>query len=254
MVDFVPDRSMESNRRRSLAPVIIQKASDALADQIRGLIVSGTFVPGDLLPTERQLMLDTGLSRTTVRDALRVLESRGLIVTKPGRSGGSIVTLPGRDSISRSVEQFIRSHGISLSSLLECRVAIEPALARLAARNRTQAQFEELKDLHQRFSDSVDNVPEYKRLNLEWHLAIARASHNEPLMALVEAITTPIREAMDYQEVTTAEIRISAVKAHTSIMRAIEDKDGEAAFNRMNRHLTAYRDVSEAMLGETASA
>lgn len=243
---------MDRNTRRALTPVIVPKASDALVDQIRSLILNGTFVPGDLLPTERQLMMETGLSRTTVRDALRVLESRGLIVTKPGRSGGSMVTLPGRDSISRSVELFVRSHGIRLSSLLECRVAVEPALARLASLHRSKAQLDEMKGLHERFSQSVDDVPEYKRLNLEWHLAIARASQNEPLMALIEAITTPIREAMDYRDVTTPEIRASAVKAHTSIMRAIEEQDGEAAFNRMSRHLTAYRDITASKMKDAA--
>ncbi|OYY88771.1 MAG: hypothetical protein B7Y45_14135 [Sphingomonas sp. 28-66-16] len=88
------------------------------------------------------------------------------------------------------------------------------------------------------------NVGGHVRINLEWHLAIARASQNEPLMALIEAITTPIREAMDYQDVTTPEIRASAIKAHTSIMRAIEEQEGEAAFNRMSRHVTAYRDIT----------
>lgn len=230
--------------RPSLEPVVVPKASDALAEQIRNLIVAGTFAPGDMLPTERDLVTETGLSRTTVRDALRVLESRGLIFTKPGRSGGSIVTLPGRDSISRSVELFVRTHGIRLSSLLECRVAVEPALARLAALNRSESQLEELEALHAAFAGAVDDVPEYKRINLDWHLAIARASQNEPLMALVEAITTPIREAMDYQDVTTPEIRVLAVKAHATIMQAIKDQNGDAAFNRMSRHLSAYRDIA----------
>lgn len=235
---------MKQQLRRSLNPVVVPKASEVLAEQIRNLILAGTFVPGDMLPTERDLMTETGLSRTTVRDALRVLESRGLILTKPGRAGGSMVTLPGRDSISRSVELFVRTHGIRLSSMLECRVAVEPALARLAALNRTKAQLDEMEELHQAFSDAVSDVPEYKRINLDWHLAIARASQNEPLMALIEAITTPIREAMDYQDVTTPEIRASAVKAHTAIMQAIKDQDGEAAFNRMSRHVSAYRDVA----------
>lgn len=239
---------MKQTVRRALEPVVVPKASDALADQIRNLIVAGTFMPGDMLPTERDLMVETGLSRTTVRDALRVLESRGLIVTKPGRAGGSMVTLPGRDSISRSVELFVRTHGIRLSSLLECRVAVEPALARLAALNRTKAQLDEMNTLHKRFAESVDNVPEYKRINLDWHLAIARASQNEPLMALIEAITLPIREAMDYQDVTTPEIRASAVKAHSAIMRAIQDQDGDAAFNRMSRHVGAYRDIAVATI------
>lgn len=241
---------MDQHVRQALQPVIVPKASDALAEQIRQLILAGTFAPGDMLPTERELTQETGLSRTTVRDALRILESHGLIVTKPGRSGGSMVTLPGRASISQSVELFVRTHGIKLSSLLECRVAVEPALARLAALNRTKAQLDEMMSLHEQFVQSIDDVMRYKRINLDWHLAIARASQNEPLMALIEAITTPIREAMDYRDVTTPEIRASAIKSHTGIMQAIKDQDGEAAFNRMNRHVSAYRDISAERLGD----
>lgn len=243
---------MTKDAQRTLSRVVVPKASEALAEQIRNLIVGGTFQPGDMLPAERDLIVETGLSRTTIRDALRILESRGLIVTRPGRAGGSMVTLPGRDSISRSVELFVRTHGMPLSSLLECRVAVEPALARLAALNRTGEQLEELDRIHEAFVASVTDVTHYKAINLDWHLAIARASHNEPLMALIEAITTPIREAMDYQDVTTPEIRALAVKSHTAIMQAIRDQDGDAAFNRMNRHVSAYRDISaEKLEGRT---
>ncbi|GGY93289.1 FadR/GntR family transcriptional regulator [Novosphingobium colocasiae] len=241
---------MGHNTQPTLSRVVVPKASEALAEQIRNLIVAGTFQPGEMLPAERDLIVETGLSRTTIRDALRILESRGLIVTKPGRAGGSMVTLPGRDSISRSVELFVRTHGIKLSSLLECRVAVEPALARLAALNRTDAQLAEMTELHEQFVQSIDNVTRYKRVNLDWHLAIARASHNEPLMALIEAITMPIREAMDYRDVTTPEIRASAIKSHTKIMEAIRTQDGDAAFNRMNRHVSAYRDISAERLGD----
>jgi DNA-binding FadR family transcriptional regulator len=227
-----------------IAPVIVPKASDILASRLRDLIVNGQFTPGDFLPTERELVAESGLSRTSVRDALRVLESDGLITTKVGRTGGSMVTLPGRESVARSVELFLRTHGIRLESLLECRVAVEPTLARLAARRRTQAQLDEMTALHERFIASCDDVPAYKAINLEWHLSIARASGNEPLMALMEAVSTAIKDASDYQHVTTPERRAEAVKAHTVILKAIADQDEAAAFKRMDRHVSTYRDIA----------
>lgn len=227
-----------------IAPIVVPKGSDILAARLRDLIVRGHYTPGDFLPTERQLVIESGLSRTTVRDALRVLETDGLITTKVGRSGGAMVKLPGRASVTRSVELFVRTHGITLESLLECRVAAEPTLARLAAKHRTADQLAEISALHEKFVASVDNVALYKRLNLDWHLAIARTSGNEPLMALMEAISTPIRDAMDYQHVTTPELRAGAVKAHTVVMKAIRDQDADAAFKRMYRHVAAYRDIA----------
>ena len=227
-----------------ISPVHVPMASEVLAERLRELIVQGRIQPGDFLPSERDLVTESGLSRTSVRDALRVLETDGLITTKVGRTGGSMVTLPGRASVARSVELFVRTHGIRLESLLECRVAVEPTLARLAARHRTEAQLAEISAIHETFVASVDDVPRYKTINLDWHLAIARASANEPLMALMEAISMPIRDAMDYRHVTTPDLRREAVKAHTVILKAIAERDGEAAFKRMERHVSAYRDIA----------
>jgi len=227
-----------------ILPVVVPKASDILATRLRELIVKGQITLGSFLPTERELVAESGLSRTSVRDALRVLESEGLITTKVGRTGGSMVTLPGRASVARSVELFVRTHGIRLESLLECRVGVEPTLARLAAKRRTDAQLAEMEELHEAFVASVDDVDLYKNINLDWHLSIARASGNEPLIALMEAISTPIRDAMDYRDVTTPELRTVAVKAHTVILKAIRERDEDAAFQRMDRHVSGYRDIA----------
>lgn len=235
---------MKGKSTAQITQIVVPKASDILASQLRQLIVQGKFTPGTFLPTERELVVESALSRTSVRDALRVLESEGLITTKVGRSGGSMVTLPGRAAVARSVELFVRTHGIRLESLLECRVAVEPTLARLAARNRTRAELDEITEIHEQFVASVDVVPNYKSINLDWHLAIARASGNEPLVALMEAVSMPIRDAMDYQHVTTPELRAGAVKAHTVILKAIREQDEDAAFKRMERHVSAYRDIA----------
>ncbi len=227
-----------------ITPVLVPKASDVLAARLRALILSGQLAPGDSLPAERDLVIESGLSRAPVREALRVLESEGLIVTRPGRAGGSVVTRPGRASVARSVEQFVRIHDVRLESLLDCRLAIEPMLAKLAAQHRTAAEFDELERLHVAFIASVVDVEAYRRVNLEWHLAVARASRNEPLTALMEAISAPIMEAARDQHVTTPEIRRAAVKVHGSIMRAIEAQDARAAHDRMARHLGAYSEIA----------
>jgi DNA-binding FadR family transcriptional regulator len=228
---------------------VAPKAGDVLADQLRELIIQGQLAPGDLLPTERALVAEAGLSRASVRDALRVLEAEGLVSTRAGRAGGSRVTRPGRESIARSVELFVRAHGVRLSSLLDCRLAVEPMLAQLAARHRSASQLGEIRQLHADFAAAVDDVARYKQINLEWHLAIARASGNEPLTALMEAISDPFRDAMEDRHVTTDELRRATVKAHETILRAIIDEDGEAAFKRMSRHVGAYRDVAARSAG-----
>ncbi|MBN9077310.1 MAG: hypothetical protein BGN87_10140 [Rhizobiales bacterium 65-79] len=229
-------------------PIQVPKASDILAGKLRDLILSGRIAPGESLPAERELVSDSGLSRSSVREALRVLEVEGLIATRPGRSGGSTVRLPGRSSVARSMRLFVRSHGIRLEALLECRVAVEPYLAGLAAQNRTEQDLAEMRDIHQRFEQSQGDVGAYKRLNLDWHLAVARASRNEVLVALMEAIAQPIFDAADYQEVTTAEIRRDAIRAHAAILHSIEAQDFKQAYSRMEKHLSAYATVARRLL------
>ncbi len=237
-------KTMGSNTGR-ISPISVPKASDILADQLRDLILSGAIQPGQFLPPERDLVTSSGLSRSSVRDALRVLEVEGLIVTRPGRSGGSIVQLPGRETIARPMELFVKSHELRLESLLECRLAVEPFLASRAALNRTEAELEEIREIHRGFVATTNNVAEYKRLNLEWHLAIARASHNELLMTLMEAISQPILEAAGYHQVTTDAIRADAKKAHSAILEAIEDGNADLAHSRMAKHLGAYIEVAQ---------
>src|SRR5271168_3275424 len=162
-----------------IRPVVVPKAADVLAERLRNLIVEGHFSPGDLLPTERELVVEAGLSRTSVRDALRVLESEGLISTKAGRTGGSMVTLPGRQSVARSVELFVRTHGIRLDSLLECRVAVEPTPARLAALKRTEAREGRLnRDAAFEQRIQPDTVRAHKQLDRARHGCASRQRHH----------------------------------------------------------------------------
>jgi DNA-binding FadR family transcriptional regulator len=239
---------------RTVQRIQVPKASDILAARLRDLILSGEIAPGESLPTERELVSESGLSRSSVRDALRLLEVEELIVTRPGRAGGSTVRLPGRSSIARSMQRFVRSHGIRLEALLECRVGVEPFLASLAATNRTEAELAEIRDIHERFRASENDVGAYKRLNLDWHLAVARASRNEVLIALMEAISQPIFDAAGYQEVTTPEIRREAIRAHGAIMKALEQRDAKLAFSRMEKHVSAYATIARRMLVESDPA
>jgi DNA-binding FadR family transcriptional regulator len=101
-----------------------------------------------------------------------------------------------------------------------------------------------MRELHAEFVDSVDDIPRYKRINLEWHLAVARASGSELLIALMEAISQPIMDAAGYQQVTTDEVRNEAIRAHGRIMEAIAAQNPKAAFTRMERHVSAYSELA----------
>jgi len=92
----------------------VPKASDVLANELRERILSGEYVEGTPLPPERELVVQTGMSRTTVREALRILEVQGLIRIKAGRAGGAFVRRPGEESVASSLELLIRGRQIRL--------------------------------------------------------------------------------------------------------------------------------------------
>jgi len=220
----------------------VPKASDVLAEQLRETILQGDWPEGSPLPTERALGESSGLSRASVREALRILESEGLIQTRPGRGGGASVRRPTADAIARSVGLYVRGHKIRLEALLETREAVEPAIARLAARNRTEADLARLDEAQQRLKSSLADRRAYLEANIDWHMAVALASRNEPLIGFMSAISEVIHSATEGAPFDTDEIRGLTIAAHERIQAAIVSGDGDAAERRMARHVRAYGD------------
>ncbi|MCB1343096.1 MAG: FadR family transcriptional regulator [Pseudooceanicola sp.] len=211
-----------------------------LRDDLRDRILGGEFRAGDLLPSERSLVETSGLSRGSVREAIRSLEVEGLIETNRGRFGGSRVIEPRRDRLVHLVDIFVRAKGVSLASMLDCRAAIEPMMARLAARNMTPAALARLEELNQAFHDNVGALQDYRRINYEWHLEVARIGGNEPLMALLEPILNLARDSTEYERVTTPPNRLRAIAAHDEVMAALRTGDEAGAALAMEAHLISY--------------
>jgi GntR family transcriptional repressor for pyruvate dehydrogenase complex len=235
-------------RSLDIPAVLVPKASDVLADRLRELILDEGLPEGTPLPTERELVAQSGLSRGSVREALRVLETEGLIVTKAGRNGGSAIRRPTRESISRSFELFLRSHGVRFDALIEAREAVEPAAARLAALHRTDQDMAEISQIHKELELQSGNWTRFAKVNLKWHMAVVKASKNELLITFVDAISRPIFAATEYQSLNTADLRREVVSVHGRVLEAIIAQDGEAAFRRMQRHMEAYSELAAKMM------
>lgn len=234
-----------------VATVFVPKASDVLAARLREMILSKGAPEGAALPTERELVVQSGLSRASVREALRVLETEGLIVTRVGRNGGSVVRRPGHEAISRSLEVFVRSHDVRVGALLEVREAIEPAAARLAALHRTEADLAALREAHAELAALPVDVGEFARINYRWHLAVVRASRNELLVAFFSALADPLYAATEYRALNTVELRRDVVRAHGRVIEAIAARDADAAFRAMLRHVSAYVGIVRSLRGDS---
>jgi GntR family transcriptional repressor for pyruvate dehydrogenase complex len=225
-----------------LTPMQVPKASDVLADDLRERILRGEFPEGTALPPERELVSQTRMSRTTVREALRILEVQGLVQIRTGRAGGAFVQKPGEESIASSVNLMIRGRHIRMAALLETREAVEPSCAQLAARYRTSADLDRLERANEAIA-TEGSLSDFLTANIDWHIAVAVASHNELLNGFMLALSRAIYDSTDNQGFIDAEVRRTTVHAHKSITDAIRDQDPEAAVRRMKRHVHEYAEA-----------
>jgi DNA-binding FadR family transcriptional regulator len=166
-------------------------AYQTLADEIRAQITSGRLRPGDRLPTEPQLGQRTGVSRSTVREALRQLASQHLIVTTRGVAGGSFVAHPTPAQLSESLATGVHllhaSSVVGLADLLEARRAVDPAIAGLAAQRRCP---EDLATIRGCLFDPVDtDASTMVTRHPLFHHALARASGS----TVLELISRPLQ-------------------------------------------------------------
>ncbi|HEX5774008.1 MAG TPA: GntR family transcriptional regulator, partial [Geomobilimonas sp.] len=161
-----------------------------VVEQIQEAIVSGKLKAGDQLPPERELKELFTISRGTLREALRVLEQKGLIEIRTGVAGGSIVKGVSTQQVSESLDLLIRYKKVSLQNLAEFRVGLEGDVAAHAAERATEEDIARLRALLAKAAAYLDKGSEYWdsfiRTDEEIHLAIAETTHN-PLFISVLA-------------------------------------------------------------------
>lgn len=230
-----------------IGTIKVPKSCDVLADRLQKQVLSGAFLPGSSLPTERELVAGTGLSRGSVREALRILEAQGLIQTKAGRYGGSVVCRPTDELLASHINLFAKGYSVTLSSMVEARQALEPMVAYLAARNRTDEDLEILKMISARLEEAaLSDVPRFLEENAKWHSAIAVACHNDLLRAFTGSISSLMLEASRIENFASPDVRTLVSQAHRRILEAIEVQDADAARRRAERDVQAYATHLEA--------
>lgn len=214
----------------------------ALAERLRSLIVSGELKPGDRLPIEPELSSQYGVSRSTVREALRLLTSQNLVTTTRGVTGGSFVAHPRPDQISDSLEIGLNllseTSQTSVDQLLEVRELLEVPVAGFAATRRTT---EQLGQLHATLfdPDSVDPADIFEPNN-HFHAVLLRAADNP----FIEVVNWPISRVLGVRfarEDAPSRFWHRVDADHRAILTAVEDGDADAARAAMRTHLNHLR-------------
>jgi GntR family transcriptional repressor for pyruvate dehydrogenase complex len=213
-----------------------EKLSVQVVEQIIDLIIDGKLKDGDRLPPERELCQTFGVSRTVIREAISVLEAKGLLESQAG-SGTYIRAIQSED-IANSWNLYISSQSQSVSMLhfLAVRRIFEPEIARLAARHASQEDIAALEALLSSMCSLADDPAVFAERDLEFHLCLARASGNPLLEMLLEPLTGIMLQFIFVGSSlpNTAE---EACAYHRAVLDAIKAGDGERAAAAMAAHL-----------------
>jgi DNA-binding FadR family transcriptional regulator len=213
-------------------------AYQLLADELRADITSGRLQPGERLPPEPELCVKTGVSRSTVREALRLLASQHLIVTTRGVTGGSFVAHPDAeqlaDGLAAGFTLLTTSAAEGLADRLELRRALEVPAAGLAATRRTEEHLIEIRSAL--FDPDVDDFETMMAAHAAFHMAVAKATGNP----LFELVVRPLYHAK-YGEDVTANLPMDYWRQidadHRQLIDCLLTRDVESARRAASTHL-----------------
>lgn len=214
-----------------------ERLSDAVVEQITARISNGGFSVGERLPSERDLMEQFGVSRASVREALRTLEAQGVLEVRQGL-GTFVVTFPTRDSSNFVLVAWLRQNQHRLMEILEVREAIEAKAAYLAAERRTEQDLERmdanLSEMDKFVADG--RIEEATMADRRFHRLLTEASNNDLLVTLADTLGETLHE-LRYSTLNMPGRAQMAITEHRPIVEALRSGDPGLAQSAVLAHL-----------------
>lgn len=228
----------------NFTPAVPTLTYERVVQQIEEAILSKDIEPGQHLPSERELMVQFSVSRPTVREALRVLQSQGLIASRPGSRSGPVVLPVSTDNLGRSFANMARIASLSLSELVQFRIVLESSACQLAAVMHNSEQLSAMRDAVERMEFEADAGSEsFNRADLDFHTAVWEASHNSLLRICGEAVSGTIlnvmNDQMSHADNESQEMK-KVVALDRAIFDAIEAREPVAAGNAAKTAISTY--------------
>jgi GntR family transcriptional repressor for pyruvate dehydrogenase complex len=210
------------------------RAVDSVVQLIERLIVEQKLAVGEALPPERELAARLAVSRNILREALRILNQKGLVQVIAGR--GAFVQQPSPQIIGDSLALLFQVQQVRLTDICDARLLIEPEVARLAAERATGEDIARLQELMHQLHATRASTAAHVESDLRFHRAIAEAARHSVYQVLVDALRTPVLRAMALAAAAPKSLETSDVY-HLAILTAIADHDPEAARVAMRQHM-----------------
>jgi GntR family transcriptional repressor for pyruvate dehydrogenase complex len=237
-----------SERFQSVKPD--RKLYEAIVDQIEEMIVSGKLRPDERLPSERELADAFGVGRPTVREATKILNSRGLLEV---RAGAGVFVAPSiQDSLLESLDLLVRLNQCTPEMIYEVRGVLEVAMAGFAA---TRADDTDLADLHaalEHMEANLHDIDTYNEGDLAFHRVVSKATHNQMFIILSEFLLKGIASVIRLVTQTRGNTA-SGLREHQLILGAIAAGDADRAGSAMQQHLSVSQNALKSLSAQEKS-
>ncbi|HEU5150290.1 MAG TPA: GntR family transcriptional regulator [Iamia sp.] len=230
--------------------------AEQVAGQLRERIVTGELSEGTVLPKQEDLLAEFGVSKPSLREALRILEAEGLVLVRRGKVGGAVVQSPPVDSTARGIEVALRSRRVTPDEVATALRHLEPVCARLCASrpDREEAVLPVLREAHEAGAAALDDIRRYTVETRRFHAALVETCGDQTIALLLGALERICAEASSQwaDEVSTQGVaaddpisdpayRAEAVAAHAALIELIEAGDADGAERLTREHAGSRR-------------
>ncbi|NEW70868.1 FadR/GntR family transcriptional regulator [Streptomyces rhizosphaericus] len=226
---------------RQVSPVRLYQR---IVEQIEQAIVRGDLKPGQRLPSERELVTQFGASRPTVREALRVLESDGLVRSRPGDPNGPEILPFSSAGLTKQMTRLVQFDNVSMAELISFRMILDGSASSLAARLRSEEELSAMERTIAVMSDAIEaGYEEFSKADVAFHEAVAVAGRNSLIEVCNQvvrgAVLALISDKVAHADNSAALMRES-LRHHQEVLEAIRAGDGRAAARISRRKLYEY--------------
>jgi GntR family transcriptional repressor for pyruvate dehydrogenase complex len=217
--------------------VTVDRVSQVIVDQIKLLIRDGKLKPGDRLPSERDLCQKFGVSRVTVREALRVLEASGLVAIRVGAHGGAFLTTPSAERLGEGLADLLSLSPLTAATVTEARMVVELGILPLVVERATPEDVQDLFAMVSEGQTALDEGRYTMGMSAAFHVRVAKCTHNPAIEMLVQSFHGPMLMSLQQAKVAAPLMGHRGTQEHRELAEAIQGRDLARAERVMSEHL-----------------
>ncbi|HEX5494698.1 MAG TPA: GntR family transcriptional regulator [Mycobacteriales bacterium] len=231
--------------------VSLNRVSQAIVEQIRLLLRQGRLRPGDRLPSERELCERFGVSRVTVREALRVLEAGGLIEIRVGARGGAFVTTPTSRKIGEGLADLLNLSPLTAAEVTEARQVFELGIVPLVVERATAEDIATLREMTTTHQQALERGEYTMSMSADFHARVAACTHNAAIEMLVQSFHGPLLMSLLEAQVVAPLMGHRGSGEHREFIEAVAARDVHRAREIMREHLQRTANRVGTVTGES---